>query len=180
VDLKFKAVRTAPVEASDVSRWKDLVRPTNVTEDISPYGGGLSGVTFSIQNDTRVVISNVAVLLVVRSPTGQALDFTLKSFDGVIPPGLAKQVSMTLYVKGYAEPIDLDKYLTERLGSPPQQGQGKSYSMFLNEYNEYDRKRREMAKEAPRYARRGSVELRVLDFKTMTAETPVEQLLKKH
>src|SRR5262245_9004474 len=49
VDLKFKAVKTPSVEASDTSRWKDLVRPTNVIEDIAPSIGWLTGVTFSIQ-----------------------------------------------------------------------------------------------------------------------------------
>jgi len=144
VDLKFKTVKAAPVEASDVSRWRDLVRPTNVIEDIASTIGWLRGVTFSIQNDTRVVISSVMVLLVVRAPTGQALDFNLASFDDFIPPGLAKQVQIpkrggSLNIKGYAVPAQYGKF-----------------------------------------SGIGSVELRILDFKTQTAESTVEQLLKQH
>jgi S1-C subfamily serine protease len=179
VDLRFKTVRTARVEEGDISRWKDLVRVTNVFESIDSSLGWLDGVTFSIQNDARVVVRDVVVLLAVRGPTGQVLDFKLKSFSDVIPPGLAKQVSLdSLYVKGYAEGyvehLDREKYVDERLGPWPEQRKNEDYSEYLRRRYEYSRRREEMAKESPR----GSVEFRILDFKTMTAETPVEQLLK--
>jgi hypothetical protein len=147
VDLRFRAVKTAPVEEGDASRWRDLVRVTNVFDDFHD-DGTLFGVTFSIQNGTLLVIRDIVVLLVVRGPDGQVLDFKLGSFSDVIPPGLAKQVripwgSDSLYVRGYAEPLDPGKWVKSRHS-----------------------------------ARKGSIELRILDFKTITAETPVEQLLK--
>jgi hypothetical protein len=180
VDLKFKTVKAAPVEASDVSRWRDLVRPTNVIEKIETDIGWFQSITFSIQNDTRVVISNVTVLLIVRGPNGQPLDFALQSFPDAIPSGLAKQVVISKVVKGYAEPLDLDKYLTERLGPMPQQVIHEPYGDYLQRFNAYNQRRSEMARESPKFARTGSIELRILDFKTMTSETPVEQLLKQH
>jgi len=176
VDLRFRAVKAPSSEESDISRWKDLVRVTNASEDVNRSIGWLNGVTFSIQNDARTVISDVAVLLIFRGPSGQVLDFKLTSFHDVIPPGLAKQESVNqLFVKGYAEPLDREKYLTEQLGPAPKQGVNENYSEFMRRWDEYYRRRREM--EVPGYARKGNIEFRILDFKTMIAETPVEQLL---
>ena len=179
VDLRFKAVKAAPIETSDTSRWKDLVRPTNVMEKIDSTLGWLTGVTFSIQNDTQIVIHDITVLLVVRGPRGQALDFALKSFGELIPSGLAKQVDTgALNVQGYAEPLEIEAYITGQLGPAPQQGKSEDYSEYLRRFDEYNRRRNELWKKAPRYASKGSIELRILDFKTMRAETPVEHLLR--
>src|SRR5262249_9336563 len=121
----------------------------------------------------------VTLLVVVRAPAGHALDFRLTSFPDVIPPGLAKQVSLNnLYIQGYAEPLDVKKYVAERLGPAPLQGRGENYSDFLRRFNEYSQRHQELSKEAPGYSRKGEVEFRILDFRTTTPATATEQLLK--
>jgi hypothetical protein len=177
VDLRFRAVKAPSSEESDTTRWKNLVRVTNAYEDIIRNIGWLSGVTFSIQNDARIVIRDVTVLLVIRGPDGQVLDFKLPSFADVIPPGLARQVSVNFSVRGYAEPLDREKYLSEQLGPVPRQNQNENYSEYLRRFDEYNRRRQEMASASPNYARKGSIEFRILDFKAMATESPVEQLL---
>jgi len=73
VDLRFEAVKVSPTEGQDIRTWKDLVRPTNIMEDINCTF--LNNVVFSIQNDSSQTIKNLRVLLVARNPEGQPLDY---------------------------------------------------------------------------------------------------------
>ncbi len=146
VDLRFKSVKAPPVEPSDMTRWKDLVYPTNVIEDIASGIGWFNAVTFSIQNDTKVLISNVAVLLVIRGPNGQVLHFTMTSFRDVIPPGLARQVRIPEHLGG----LNVKGYAVQ--GNFPREAG---------------------------FTRMGSIELRILDFRTATPDSSVDELLKQ-
>src|SRR5207244_4028332 len=54
------------------------------------------------QNRTAETISDVKVLVVIRNPRGEVLDFHLRDFKGMtIPPGLAKQVSIPISTRGF-------------------------------------------------------------------------------
>ncbi len=80
--LAFAAAKPAALDLRESDRLKDL--------------------TASLQNRTSDTIADVRVLVVVKSPRGEVLDFHLRDFKGtVIPPGLAKQVSIPISTRGF-------------------------------------------------------------------------------
>jgi S1-C subfamily serine protease len=113
--IAFAAAKPAPFDLRDGDRLKDLVYFNNIMEEFGVFAEGstLAALTASLQNRTSDTISDVRVLVVVKSPRGEVLDFHLRDFKGtVIPPGLAKQVSIPIATRGFrtwGSGIDYDR-----------------------------------------------------------------------
>lgn len=102
--IAFAAAKPIPFDMRDGDRLKDLVYFNNIIEEFGFFAEGstLAALTASLQNRTSDTISDVRVLVVVKSPRGEVLDFHLRDFKGtVIPPGLAKQVSIPISTRGF-------------------------------------------------------------------------------
>jgi len=102
--LTFAAAKPAAVDLREIDHSKDLVFFNNVIEEFGVFAEGstLASLTASIQNKTNDTIADVRVLVVVKNPRGDVLDFHLRDIKGaVIPPGLAKQVSIPILTKGF-------------------------------------------------------------------------------
>jgi S1-C subfamily serine protease len=102
--IAFAAAKPIPFDLRDGDRLKDLVYFNNIIEEFGFFAEGstLAALTASLQNRTSDTISDVRVLVVVKSPRGEVLDFHLRDFKGtVIPPGLAKQVSIPISTRGF-------------------------------------------------------------------------------
>ena len=102
--IAFTAAKPAPFDMRDGDRLKDLVYFNNIIEEFGVFAEGstLAALTASLQNRTSDTLSDVRVLVVVKSPRGEVLDFHLRDFRGtVIPPGLAKQVSIPIATRGF-------------------------------------------------------------------------------
>src|SRR2546427_654665 len=75
---------------------------TGIVGGLRTLGSTLASLTASLQNRTSDTIADVRVLVVVKNPRGEVLDFHLRDFKGtVIPPGLAKQVSIPIATRGF-------------------------------------------------------------------------------
>src|SRR5262249_9284406 len=101
--ITFAAAKPAPFDLRDGDRLKDLVYFNNIIEEFGVFAEGttLNALTASLQNRTSDTISDVRVLVVVKSPRGEALDFHLRDFMGtVLPPGLAQQVRSPTAARG--------------------------------------------------------------------------------
>ena len=113
--IAFAAAKPAPFDLRDGDRLKDLVFFNNILEEFGFFAEGstLNSLTASLQNRTSDTISDVRVLVVVKSPRGEVLDFHLRDFKGtVIPPGLAKQVAIPISTRGFrtwGSGIDYDR-----------------------------------------------------------------------
>jgi S1-C subfamily serine protease len=113
--IAFTAAKPVPFDMRDGDRLKDLVYFNNIIEEFGVFAEGstLAALTASLQNRTSDTISDVRVLVVVKSPRGEVLDFHLRDFRGtVIPPGLAKQVSIPIATRGFrtwGSGIDYDR-----------------------------------------------------------------------
>ncbi|PYN31861.1 MAG: hypothetical protein DME01_23350 [Candidatus Rokuibacteriota bacterium] len=113
--IAFAAAKPAPFDLRDGDRLKDLVFFNNIIEEFGFFAEGstLTALTASLQNRTGDTISDVRVLVVVKSPRGEVLDFHLRDFKGtVIPPGLAKQVAIPISTRGFrtwGSGIDYDR-----------------------------------------------------------------------
>jgi len=113
--IAFAAAKPEPFDLRDGDRLKDLVYFNNIIEEFGFFAEGstLNSLTASLQNRTSDTISDVRVLVVVRSPRGEVLDFHLRDFKGtVIPPGLAKQVAIPISTRGFrtwGSGIDYDR-----------------------------------------------------------------------
>jgi S1-C subfamily serine protease len=113
--ITFAAAKPAPFDLRDGDRLKDLVYFNNIIEEFGFFAEGstLNSLTASLQNRTSDTISDVRVLVVVKSPRGEVLDFHLRDFKGtVIPPGLAKQVAIPISTRGFrtwGSGIDYDR-----------------------------------------------------------------------
>jgi hypothetical protein len=102
--VAFTAAKSATVDLREVDRSKDLVFFNNVIEEFGLFAEGstLASLTASIQNKTNDTIADLRVLVVVKNSRGDVLDFHLRDIkDAVIPPGLAKQVSIPILTKGF-------------------------------------------------------------------------------
>src|SRR5213594_4086022 len=102
--LAFAAATPTPLDLRASDRFKDLVYFNNIIEEFGFFAEGstLASLTASLQNRTSDTIADVRVLVVVKSPRGEVLDFHLRDFKGtVIPPGLAKQVSIPISTRGF-------------------------------------------------------------------------------
>jgi S1-C subfamily serine protease len=102
--IAFAAVKPAPFDLRDGDRLKDLVYFNNIIEEFGAFteGSTLNSLTASLQNRTSDTISDIRVLVVVKSPRGEVLDFHMRDFKGtVIPPGLAKQVAIPISTRGF-------------------------------------------------------------------------------
>lgn len=102
--IGFTAATPTPFDLRDGDRLKDLVYFNNIIEEFGFFAEGstLTALTASLQNRTSDTISDVRVLVVVKSPRGEVLDFHLRDFKGtLIPPGLAKQVSIPISTRGF-------------------------------------------------------------------------------
>lgn len=102
--IAFTAVKPEPFDLRDGDRLKDLVYFNNIIEEFGAFteGSTLNSLTASLQNRTSDTISDIRVLVVVKSPRGEVLDFHLRDFKGtVIPPGLAKQVAIPISTRGF-------------------------------------------------------------------------------
>ncbi|PYM96075.1 MAG: hypothetical protein DME04_03020 [Candidatus Rokuibacteriota bacterium] len=102
--VAFAAAKPAAVDLREIDRSKDLVFFNNVIEEFGAFAEGstLASLTASIQNKTNDTIADVRVLVVVKNARGDVLDFHLRDIKGaVIPPGLAKQVSIPILTKGF-------------------------------------------------------------------------------
>ena len=113
--IAFAAAKPAPFDLRDGDRLKDLVFFNNIIEEFGFFAEGstLTALTASLQNRTGDTISDVLVLVVVKIPRGEVLDFHLRDFKGtVIPPGLAKQVAIPISTRGFrtwGSGIDYDR-----------------------------------------------------------------------
>jgi S1-C subfamily serine protease len=113
--ITFAAVKPAPFDLRDGDRLKDLVYFNNIIEEFGLFAEGstLNSLPASLQNRTSDTISDIRVLVVVKSPRGEVLDFHLRDFKGtVIPPGLAKQVAIPISTRGFrmwGSGIDYDR-----------------------------------------------------------------------
>jgi hypothetical protein len=104
VAISFAALKPAVLELREGTRLKDLVYFNNIIEQFGLFAEGttLASLTASLQNRTTETISDVKVLVVIRNPRGEVLDFHLRDFKGTtIPPGLAKQVSIPISTRGF-------------------------------------------------------------------------------
>jgi Trypsin-like peptidase domain len=102
--VTFAAAKPAPLELREGSRLKDQVYFNNIIEEFGIFAEGttLASLTASLQNRTAETIADVKVLVVVKNPRGEVLDFHLRDFKGMtIPPGLAKQVSIPISTRGF-------------------------------------------------------------------------------
>jgi S1-C subfamily serine protease len=102
--IAFAAAKPTPFDLRDGDRLKDLVYFNNILEEFGVFAEGstLTALTASLQNRTSDTISDVRVLVVVKSPRGEVLDFHMRDFKGtVIPPGLAKQVAIPISTRGF-------------------------------------------------------------------------------
>jgi S1-C subfamily serine protease len=102
--IAFAAATPTPFDLRDGDRLKDLVYFNNILEEFGFFAEGstLTALTASLQNRTGDTISDVRVLVVVKNPRGEVLDFHLRDFKGtVIPPGLAKQVAIPISTRGF-------------------------------------------------------------------------------
>ena len=94
----------AALDLREGDRPKDLVYFNNIIEEFGIFteGSTLAALTASLQNRTSDTIADVRILVVVKNSRGDVLDFHLRDFKGtVIPPGLAKQVSIPILTKGF-------------------------------------------------------------------------------
>ena len=113
--IGFTAAKPTPFDLRDGDRLKDLVYFNNIIEEFGFFAEGstLTALTASLQNRTSDTIADVRVLVVVKSPRGEVLDFHLRDFKGTaIPPGLAKQVSIPISTRGFrtwGSGIDYDR-----------------------------------------------------------------------
>src|SRR5499427_10717467 len=113
--IGFAAIKPTPFDLRDGDRLKDLVYFNNIIEEFGVFAEGttLNSLTASLQNRTSDTISDVRVLVVVKSPRGEVLDFHLRDFKGtVIPPGLAKQVAIPILTRGFrawGSSVDYDR-----------------------------------------------------------------------
>src|SRR6267142_876294 len=101
--IGIAAAKSAALDLRESDRLKDLVYFNNIIEEFGFFAEGstLASLTASLQNRTSDTIADVRVLVVVKSPRGEVLDFHLRDFKGtVIPPGLAKQVSIPISTRG--------------------------------------------------------------------------------
>jgi S1-C subfamily serine protease len=102
--ITFTAAKPTPFDLRDGDRLKDLVYFNNIMEEFGAFAENstLTALTASLQNRTSDTIADVRVLVVVKSPRGEVLDFHLREFKGtLIPPGLAKQVSIPIATRGF-------------------------------------------------------------------------------
>ena|SRR5256712_1999545 len=102
--VTFNAATPAAFDLREGDRLKDLVYFNNIIEEFGflTEGSTLASLTASLQNRTAETIADVRVLVVVKNPRGEVLDFHLRDFKGtVIPPGLAKQVSIPILTRGF-------------------------------------------------------------------------------
>ena len=102
--VAFRAATPAAFDLREGDRLKDLVYFNNIIEEFGVFAEGstLASLTASLQNRTAETIADVRILVVVKSPRGEVLDFHLRDFKGtVIPPGLAKQVSIPILTRGF-------------------------------------------------------------------------------
>lgn len=111
--ISFATVRRPPPDTTKTENLPDLVTITNVIEKFT-FGswvgdGGLRGdtlgsLTVSLLNKSDYTIADPVLLVIVRARTGEILNFHLNHLkDVVIPPGLAKQVSLRARAEGYGE-----------------------------------------------------------------------------
>ena len=113
--IGFTAAKPTPFDLRDGDRLKDLVYFNNIIEEFGFFAEGstLTALTASLQNRTSDTIADVRVLVVVKNPRGEVLDFHLRDFKGTaIPPGLAKQVSIPISTRGFrtwGSGIDYDR-----------------------------------------------------------------------
>ena len=111
----FASAKPEQFDLRDGDRLKDLVYFNNIIEEFGFFAEGstLNSLTASLQNRTSDTISDVRVLVVVKSPRGEVLDFHMRDFRGtVIPPGLAKQVAIPISTRGFrtwGSGIDYDR-----------------------------------------------------------------------
>jgi Trypsin-like peptidase domain len=104
VAIAFSAVSPAALDLRESDRLKDLVYFNNIIEEfgILAEGTTLASLTASLQNRTSETIADVSILVIIKNPRGDVLDFHLRDFKGtVIPPGLAKQVSIPILTRGF-------------------------------------------------------------------------------
>ena len=102
--ITFTAAKPTPFDLRDGERLKDLVYFNNIMEEFGSFAENstLTALTASLQNRTSDTIADVRVLVVVKSPRGEVLDFHLRDFKGTtIPPGLGKQVSIPIATRGF-------------------------------------------------------------------------------
>jgi Trypsin-like peptidase domain len=102
--IAFSAVSPAALDLRESDRLKDLVYFNNIIEEfgILAEGTTLASLTASLQNRTSETIADVSILVIIKNPRGDVLDFHLRDFKGtVIPPGLAKQVSIPILTRGF-------------------------------------------------------------------------------
>ena len=102
--ITFSAAKPAAADVRESNHLKDLVYFNNIIEEfgVLTEGTTLASLTASLQNRTTETIADVSILVVIKNPRGEILDFHMRDFKGtVIPPGLAKQVSIPILTRGF-------------------------------------------------------------------------------
>lgn len=103
--ISFATVRRPPPDTTKTENLRDLITITNVIEK---YATGrwlaLGSLTVSLLNKSDYTVGDPVLLVIVKARTGEILNFHLNHLkDVVIPPGLAKQVSLQAFAEGYGE-----------------------------------------------------------------------------
>jgi len=114
--ISFAAARHSPPNTT--TNFRELITITKVIEEYDRSVGAtydpslgpgwlsdtLGTLTVSILNKSDYTIGDPVLLVILRARTGEILNFHLNQLKSVvIPPGLAKQVSLTAHAKGYGE-----------------------------------------------------------------------------
>jgi hypothetical protein len=102
--VAFSAAQPSRPDLREIDRLRDLVYFNNIIEEFGVFteGSTLASLTASLQNRTSDTIADVRILVVVKNPRGDVLDFHMRDFKGtLVPPGLAKQVSIPILTKGF-------------------------------------------------------------------------------
>jgi hypothetical protein len=98
--VTFSKVKRIPLDSSKIQNVRELVYPDNVIEYI--IGDSLYHLTVSLQNRTNDTIGHFQILTVVKNHKGEVLNYALTELkDTVIPPKLAKQVTLPASAERY-------------------------------------------------------------------------------
>jgi hypothetical protein len=102
--IAFSAAKPSLPDLREIDRLRDMVYFNNIIEEFGVFteGSTLASLTASLQNRTSDTIADVRILVVVKNSRGDVLDFHMRDLKGtVVPPGLAKQVSIPILTKGF-------------------------------------------------------------------------------
>jgi len=99
-NVQFAAIKHVGRDSVEARGPRELVFVNNIIEKTAGYT--LEGLTVSIQNQSSDTIGNFRILVVVKSPSGDILNFHMTELkDTVVPPKLARQVGLLAHAQGF-------------------------------------------------------------------------------